>query len=762
MQRAKNCSPAAILLVIGLFFTGASTVAAAETFTPVYHPTLEVSRTRAPIEIDGNLDDPGWRGAAKADNFAEHNPGDQTKPPVNTEAYITYDDAKLYVSFICYDDPATIRASMTERDRIGSDDNICFLLDTYGDAVWAYEFNVNPYGIQGDLLWSADQGEDSRFDLIWESAGQITDSGWQIELALPFSSLRFPNTEEQVWKMDFWRNHPREVRRQYSWAAYDRDDPCWPCKWGTVTGIRNVAPGRGIELMPSLVAFQSGSLDGDGTSGSPFDFVNDDGDGEMSLNAKYSITSDVTTEATYNPDFSQIEGDQSQIDVNTNFALFYNERRPFFREGDDLFRTYFDAVYTRSINDPDFAGKLIARLNRTSVAYLVARDNASPMILPFEENSEILLAGKSVSNIVRARRTFGSNSRVGLLVNDRRMDGGGSGTLFSTDGQLRLAKNYALGWQVIGTHTEEPNDTAMTSGFNDVKFDSDSLTAGFDGESFSGYAYYLQLVRDSRDSYSRLDYTERSPTFRSENGFQPSNNQRRVRFTTQYVHRPENSFMINLIPSVELGKEWNFDGVTKEEYVSISLENKFNAAQTSLHSQYIIGNENYGGVQFDGVWSVHTCLHSIPSKYLALGGHINYARKIARNQLVFGHETSTGFWFDIRPVDRLLMENSYSYSTSKDVDTDERLWEGFLFWSRISLQMSRRLSLRVVSQYDDFYESWDVDPMLTYRLNAFSVFYVGTTYRYDTYDGLGPHGLDNSTRLSSRQFFMKLQYLFQV
>jgi hypothetical protein len=324
--------------------------------TPVYHPTLEISKTQAPIEIDGDLNDPGWRGAAKADNFAEHNPGDQTKPPVNTEAFITYDDTKLYVSFICYDDPATVRASMTERDRMFSDDNICFLLDTYGDATWAYEFNVNPYGIQGDLIWSAVMGEDSRYDLIWESAAQITDSGWQLEMAIPFSSLRFPNTDEQVWRMDFWRNHPREVRRQYSWAAYDRDDPCWPCKWGTVTGIKNVTPGKGVELIPSVVAYQSGSLDGNGTSGSPFDFVNDDGDGEISLNAKYAITSGVTAEATYNPDFSQIEGDQSQIDVNTNFALFYDERRPFFQEGDDLFRTHFDAVYTRSINDPEFAG----------------------------------------------------------------------------------------------------------------------------------------------------------------------------------------------------------------------------------------------------------------------------------------------------------------------------------------------------------------------------------------------------------------------
>ena len=130
-----------------------SVPAAAETaYTPVYHPQLETRRAAGPIEIDGDLDDPGWRGIPRADNFAEHNPGDQVRPPVDTEALITYDDENLYVAYVCYDDPAQVRASLSERDDIWSDDYVITAIDTYADQTWAYEIACNPRGAQGDLL----------------------------------------------------------------------------------------------------------------------------------------------------------------------------------------------------------------------------------------------------------------------------------------------------------------------------------------------------------------------------------------------------------------------------------------------------------------------------------------------------------------------------------------------------------------------------------------------------------------------------------
>ena len=260
------CSPKSIRIYFISIFLGCllqivQLSYAGETYRPVYNPSLHITKINGDIKIDGELNDRDWLTAGKADNFAEHQPGDQIEPPVKTEAFITYNDENLYVAFICYDDPQSVRASYCDRDAVGADDNICLLIDTYGEATWAYEFNVTPYGLQGDYLWSPEGGEDESFDAVWESMGKITDSGYQLEMAIPFSSLRFPDRPQQTWKVDFWRNHPRDSRRQYSWAAYDRDEPCWPCQWGTITGISDVRPGRGIEILPSVIGYQSGALE---------------------------------------------------------------------------------------------------------------------------------------------------------------------------------------------------------------------------------------------------------------------------------------------------------------------------------------------------------------------------------------------------------------------------------------------------------------------------------------------------------------------
>jgi hypothetical protein len=751
-----------ILATLIVFADGAPPSSAAETaYTPVYNPALVVSRAAGPIVIDGTLDDPGWRGAAKADNFAEHQPGDQTQPPVDTEALITYDESHLYVAMICYDDPATVRASFCERDRVFSDDNICLLIDTYADAAWAYEFNVNPYGIQGDLLWVRNVGEDSTYDLIWESAGRITEKGYQVELAIPFASLRFPNQPQQVWKVDFWRNHPRDSRRQYSWAAYDRDEPCWPCQWGTVTGIENVQPGRGIELMPTVVAFQSGSLEGEGTPDDPFDFENDRPSGELSLTAKLMLSSNMTAEATLNPDFSQVEADHAQIDVNSNFALFYQERRPFFQEGSDLFSSFFDAVYTRSINDPQVAAKFTGRRDRLSVAYLVARDEHTPLILPFEESSEFVSAGESTSNVLRARRTFGTDSQVGLIVTDRRLDEGGSGTLLSCDGDLRLSKQYRLSWQGVGTHTQEPNDTTLTADLDADTFARGEHTVAFDGESYTGHALYGELSRGDRAWDARVSYLERSPTFRADNGFEPKNDRRRGTAAAAYLYRLEDHLVEWVQPQVTLVREWNFAGMRKDEWVAVDVSTRLGVAQTNVHVQYMASNENYGGKQFDGIYNMHTCFSTILSDMVAAAGYVNHGRRIARLDVAFGKETTWGLSLDVKPVDRLLVENWFDYATSHDIETGEEFFRGYIARARVSLQVLRRLSVRLVVQYDEFDDVWDVDPLLTYRVNPFSVFYLGSTFDVERYDGLGTNGLGAERRLSSRQFFTKLQYVFQ-
>ncbi len=758
------------LLIFALWtLASALPVSAQDLWTPTHHPTFQIRLAEGPIKLDGDLDDPGWRNAARGGNFVEHTPGDETQPPVETAVLVTYDDNNLYVAFVCDDDPSQVRTSVCERDRIWSDDNVGILLDTYGDASWAYELMINPLGIQGDLLFSPEGGEDEGYNMVWQSVGQITDSGYQVEVALPFTSLRFPSAARQSWRMDFWRNHPREIRRQYSWSKYDSDDPCWPCQWGTVEGLENVTPGKGIELLPAVTGYQSSERD---ESSGRLD--NADPDGQFSFTGKYAISSGITAEGTFNPDFSQIESDAAQIDVNSTFALDYAERRPFFQEGSDLFLTPFRTVHTRMINDPRAAVKVVGRMNRLSIGYLSAYDEHSPIIVPFQEFSRSVPSSqspKSFSNILRVRRALGTDSYVGLIGTDRHLDGGGYSALGGIDGEVRFLKNYQFRWHGILTNTEEPDDSAMSATFGDKLFDNGRHTAAFDGESFSGHAYHVRVERDARHLSGELYFSERSPTFRADNGFEPSNDQRKAALAANYSFYPTHGPFTQWYPQVEFYRQWNFDGQRKVEYINAEIGGTMKWAQLQLVGVIEWGNESYSGLWFDDMWISGVGLSARPNDALALGLEVTYGDQVARGARALGRELAFEPSLDLKVNSRLLIENSFQYARSNDRETDAGLYRQAVARSRTTYQFTRRLSARVVVQYDEsrdwteaeFDRNWEVDPLLTYRMNSFSVVYLGSTHNYDD---LAAHEIESEKEadwaLTSRQFFLKVQYLFQM
>jgi len=209
---------------------------------PNFHPVLDVRPAGGAIEINGDLTDPGWANAAQATGFVEVNPGDNLSPAVQSAAWVTFTESHLYVAMIAWDDPGQVRASLSDRDAIFSDDYFGILFDTYGDFSWGYEIFVNPLGIQGDLRIMSNGNEDISLDLVFESRGIVTDSGYQVELAIPFASLRFPDKPEQTWRWNFWRDRQRDNRFRYSWTAQSRDNDCFVCQWGTLNGLKDVKP----------------------------------------------------------------------------------------------------------------------------------------------------------------------------------------------------------------------------------------------------------------------------------------------------------------------------------------------------------------------------------------------------------------------------------------------------------------------------------------------------------------------------------------
>lgn len=740
--------------LLGLLMSCATTTAfATDGFAPRVLPTLAITRTSEPITVDGRLDDAGWTGAARVTDFSEVEPNERAQPPVDTEVLVTYDDRNLYVAFVCADDPALVRATFCERDQIFSDDCVFLLLDTYGTQQWAYEISANPLGVQGDLLFSASGGEDSGYDLIYHSAGRVTDRGFEVELAVPFASLRFPDRPEQAWRINFWRNHPRAVRGQYAWAAQTRDNPCWTCQWGTVTGIANVRPGNGLELLPAWTARQTGRRADAGR------LAEGEVLGEPSLGARYAISSQLTAEATLNPDFSQVESDATQIDVNSSFALSYPEKRPFFQEGSDLFYTPFTVLYTRSINDPDVAVKLMGRPGHDAVAFLSAVDANTPVLLPFEESSALVATGRSWSNILRLKHAWGQESQIGAFGTDRRLDGGGAGSLAGADGLLRLGRNYRYSWQALASRTVEPNAPGLTAGLAGVTFDGGRHTAAFDGETFTGHALYSSFQRRARHWNVNLDYLEKSPTFRADSGFEPQNDRREAWAINGYNIYFDRGLVRRLSNHLYLYRAWNFAGAVKNAGWQADVAPQLRWAQLSGHVQYTRERELFQGVQFDGIWLLHSCFDATLRDGLSVHLGATRSHGIARRYLRLGDQTDLSASLELRPVDRLSLELSHLASRSVDPSTHEEFFDGTISRGRLGLQLSRELSARLIAQYNAFARTWEVDPLVTYRLSPFSIFYAGSTRDYArlAVAAAGPEQWD----LAERTYFVKLQYLFR-
>jgi hypothetical protein len=736
----------------------AANARADEAVAPNFNPSLNIHKCSQAVKIDGILDDAAWKEASVAGNFIERDPGQNLKPQVETKALITYDKDNLYVGFICYDDPSKIRATICQRDQADGDDHVCFLLDTYGNASWAYEFFVNPYGIQGDRLWSNISGEDAGFDLSWESNGTVTDSGYQIEMAIPFSSLRFPHKDQQTWKIDFWRGHPREIYRQYSWSAYNHNNQCWVCQWGTATGIAGVKPGRGLEILPNVIASQAGNLvQYPDTS---YAFHNDDAKAEVSIGGKYSISSDITMEATYNPDFSQVETDAAQIDVNTTISLLYPERRPFFQEGSDIFRTLFNSFYTRTVNDPQFAAKLTGRSGPYSVGFLSAYDENTPYMLPLEESGEIINTGKSTVNALRGTRAIGNDNMLGFIVTDRRFDGGGYGTILSVDGSLRLSDTYSAIAQYIYSLTEEPDDSVGSAYLDGIRFDNDKYTAMLDGESYGGGAMVAQVRRRARNLNVTLNYDFTDPAYRTETGYDPWNDYKNLNCYVSYSIFPGSGIFSQISSQIGTENRWNYDKIRKWSNNFFGMDNNLRWAQTYFNFHFNSGVERWQGVEFDKLWHFEYYAGSQFNDRLGMDIEGSFGREVALWLLEKGKSTSIEASVSLKPIDRVLIETGVSHARSENIKTGEELYKQTISRTRIRYQITKELSMRLVGQYNDRGKRLEIDPLVTYRLNPFSVFYAGSTLNSAKLDYY--YRGREEWKQTSRQYFMKLQYLFSI
>ena len=415
-----------------------------------------IPRIDAVPRVDGVIDDGEWGAAARIPVDIETEPGDNLEAEVYAEALLMEDGSTLFVAFIAEDpQPERIRAFYRDRDRAWSDDWMAISLDTFNDQRRAFEFFVNPLGVQMDSVFDdINRREDASWNAIWESEGRITERGYVVEAAIPLKQLRFsPSTAEQLWSVEVVRHYPRGTNIHIRSNRRDRDISCVVCQYRQLQGFANLHRSRNIEIIPTLTTAaaetrQPISLSGDVTDSSETTDSDDtpadgrwhggDPDPEASLDLRWGITQDIYLNGTLNPDFSQVEADSARLDINNTFSLYFPERRTFFLDGADYFAGFTNLVHTRNIADPDYGIKLTGTNAGHAFGLLSADDTATSFVVPGALSSDLATLPDTESriNIARYRYDIFSNSSIGATVTDRRGHDY-SNTVTSMDAVLR-------------------------------------------------------------------------------------------------------------------------------------------------------------------------------------------------------------------------------------------------------------------------------------------------------------------------------------
>jgi len=557
-QRPGHCCLllALLLLLCAANVTRAQPILPAEKTAPVKVPQFD----RAPI-IDGKLDDEVWQHAVKLKDFYQTSPGDNIAPSQPTEVLLGYDSNTLYVAFHCYDDPAKVRANIAKRDDIFNDDYVGMLLDTFNDHRKAYELDFNPLGVQEDGIWQDPIfNEDFNPDFVMASKGTLTADGYTVEIAVPFNSLRYEAGKNKLWGVHFYRRIKRINNEFDSWMPIDRAQSGWMSQAGHITGLDGVSTQRTLELIPSVTVSETGKRNGtlspaQVNSGllDPGRFANAPVKLDPGLTGKYKLNPNVTLDFAFNPDFAQVEADESVVTANQRFPIFFPEKRPFFLEGTDIFSTLVTAVNTRSIVDPDVAVKFSGKRGRNSFGVLAASDNGpgnlsetdraflgeSPSFILGKSNptpSEIatvetkqaqlahIVDKNALIGIVRLKRDILSGqSYFGFLGTSYNFAGTNS-QLAGLDGLISINRQTTFSWQALGS-------TSV-----DDFFFADTGTTQHRRE--NGFGYAFDLSRNGRNWVVDLSGIGRTLFFRTAVGFQTRVNYNNEQLFVQYTTNP--------------------------------------------------------------------------------------------------------------------------------------------------------------------------------------------------------------------------------
>ena len=734
---------------------------------------IKAVKVSIPPKIDGVLDDPAWQEAAQLAGFYETRPGENITPPVQTVAYIAYDDENFYFAFKAYDPkPRSIRATMTDRDQIHGDDHVGIELDTFNDQRRAFRFLLNPFGIQADSITSGRRGGGgpgggpgggwgrggSTFDAIWHSAGRITEDGWEVEAAIPFKSLRFQNKPEQTWGINLVRQYPRETERSFNYTRIDWHNECYLCQEASLIGITEIKPSRNVEFIPYMTAIQSGALSDPDDYSSPF--VNEKVNADAGIDFRYGLTPNLSLNFAFNPDFNQVEADVDRLDVNLRYAIGFPEKRPFFLEGADYFNTSVDAVYTRSIIDPKYGIKLTGKEGAHTIGFLSAYDEATSAILPDAESSENIFLGKGAFyNILRYKGDIGENSYWGFLLTDKEFEGAYNRVL-GFDGSFRLGKVHRFNFQALRSYTQELEATF--------------LSEELDGESYADNAIEMGFSRSTRRWSYYLSYSDYGEDFKADAGFIRRVDTRRFSSRTGYNFYPPDSMVVNWGPSLSFSRTYNHQGELTDEDIEAGIDFDIKG-QIGIDINLSKSFELYEGNPFS-FRSLSFHLRGEPSKRFSFFSRFSIGDGIDYNSIRLAKRTSANVHMTLKPLSQLVFDFSTSRQDFNTSEEGNEIFTAQTFRLKTVYQFSPRFFIRYIIQYrfvnrnplEFYYEDEDEDEdevipreerfdscfLVSYKINPQTVFFFGYNDFFFNPQEKFYH--------TGRTFFAKMSYNFRL
>jgi hypothetical protein len=698
---------------------------------------IQPLRAASPPVIDGRLDDQVWQQAPNASRFITWLPDYGADLSERTIVYYAYDAENLYFAFRAFDrEPTKVKASMAARDTIRQDDWICINLDSFNDQQALYSFYVNPLGIQADSRFAANK-EDLGFDAVWYSAGQVDAEGYSIEVRIPFKSIRYNRRDPVTMGV--------VVERMISRKSEDGTIPALDPKMGmnftiqtqpiVFTGIRHYTL---AEVLPAATysqqqLAQSGQL-ATASSG-----------GSFGVTAKYGITAQLTADGTYNPDFSQVEADAGQVDINLRAPLFFPEKRPFFLEGQDVFNLGGPSqtgplqaiVHTRTIVDPLAGAKISGKLAaRDTISLLYSADEIRQDTGGGEEPIDRQLAHVSV---VRYKRSLNQDAYLGGFVTDREQ-GGSFNRVAGADGTLRLSDSSALGFYAFGSSTRLPESAATET----------------------GRALGVEFSRDTRNLLLLAGGNDISTGFATQVGYLTRNGVSSVRAVFGPKFYPKRGLVRRIETSLNTERTRDAYSGIWESYSEASAILRFRGAY-SWRFGYHVSSEVFEGEEFP-TSGFSTVVSAQIRKQLRLSGSLGRRDGIYYSADPFGGRTIQAVAAVVyQPFEQWYQQVTLTYQEFDRASTGQQVYDYTIARSKTSFQVNRYLFFRAIFEYNWFRRQLVTDFLGSFTYIPGTVIHAGygSLYQQARWDGL-EYVRDRSYVELRRGLFFKASYLWRL